>query len=86
MSWWDYGYQIAGIADRPTPIPGTTVRTRCRTTGKPSSKTPPVLLLFGRFSELFGGGASTDSVRNQQVPRVSPTLDWVPVCPSSYLA
>ena len=24
MSWWDYGYQIAGMADRPTPVDNNT--------------------------------------------------------------
>jgi dolichyl-diphosphooligosaccharide---protein glycosyltransferase len=23
MSWWDYGYQIAGMADRPTLVDNT---------------------------------------------------------------
>jgi len=30
-----------------------------------------------RFTELFGGKAGPDRVRQQQVPLVSPTLDYL---------
>ncbi|KAJ7156902.1 oligosaccharyl transferase STT3 subunit [Mycena crocata] len=150
MSWWDYGYQIAGMADRPTLVDNNTWNnTHIATVGKAMSSSEEVaypilrkhdvdyvLVIFGgllgysgddinkflwmvriaqgvwpeeiqepnyftpqgeyrvddqaspamknslmykmsyyRFSELFGGGQSTDRVRNQQIPRVGPTLD-----------
>jgi len=30
-----------------------------------------------RFNELFGGGQGTDRVRQQQVAKVGPTLDYL---------
>jgi len=30
-----------------------------------------------RFNELFGGNPGTDRVRQQQVPKVGPTLDYL---------
>ncbi|KAJ7708709.1 oligosaccharyl transferase STT3 subunit [Mycena rosella] len=152
MSWWDYGYQIAGMADRPTLVDNNTWNnTHIATVGKAMSSSEEVaypilrkhdvdyvLVIFGgllgysgddinkflwmvriaqgvwpeeiqepnyftpqgeyrvddmaspamknslmykmsyyRFSELFGGGAATDRVRNQQVPKVGPTLDYL---------
>jgi hypothetical protein len=35
----------------------------------------PSEVVHFRFAELFGGGQATDRVRNQQVPKVGPTLD-----------
>ncbi|KAJ7493357.1 oligosaccharyl transferase STT3 subunit [Mycena galericulata] len=150
MSWWDYGYQIAGMADRPTLVDNNTWNnTHIATVGKAMSSSEEVaypilrkhdvdyvLVIFGgllgysgddinkflwmvriaqgvwpeeiqepnyftpqgeyriddmasptmknslmykmsyyRFAELFGGGQSLDRVRNQQVPKVGPTLD-----------
>ncbi|KAJ7876262.1 oligosaccharyl transferase STT3 subunit [Mycena leptocephala] len=150
MSWWDYGYQIAGMADRPTLVDNNTWNnTHIATVGKAMSSSEEVaypilrkhdvdyvLVIFGgllgysgddinkflwmvriaqgvwpeeiqepnyftpqgeyriddmasttmknslmykmsyyRFAELFGGGQATDRVRNQQVPKVGPTLD-----------
>jgi len=150
MSWWDYGYQIAGMADRPTLVDNNTWNnTHIATVGKAMSSSEEVaypilrkhdvdyvLVIFGgllgysgddinkflwmvriaqgvwpeeiqepnyftpqgeyriddmasttmknslmykmsyyRFAELFGGGQSMDRVRNQQVPKVGPTLD-----------
>ncbi|KAJ7750206.1 oligosaccharyl transferase STT3 subunit [Mycena metata] len=152
MSWWDYGYQIAGMADRPTLVDNNTWNnTHIATVGKAMSSSEEVaypilrkhdvdyvLVIFGgllgysgddinkflwmvriaqgvwpeeiqepnyftpqgeyrvdehaspamknslmykmsyyRFSELFGGGPSTDRVRNQQIPKVGPTLDYL---------
>ncbi|KAJ7132198.1 oligosaccharyl transferase STT3 subunit [Mycena epipterygia] len=152
MSWWDYGYQIAGMADRPTLVDNNTWNnTHIATVGKAMSSSEEVaypilrkhdvdyvLVIFGgllgysgddinkflwmvriaqgvwpeeiqepnyftpqgeyriddmasptmknslmykmsyyRFAELFGGGQSTDRVRNQQVPKVGPTLDYL---------
>ncbi|KAJ7643295.1 oligosaccharyl transferase STT3 subunit [Mycena polygramma] len=152
MSWWDYGYQIAGMADRPTLVDNNTWNnTHIATVGKAMSSSEEVaypilrkhdvdyvLVIFGgllgysgddinkflwmvriaqgvwpeeiqepnyftpqgeyriddmaspamknslmykmsyyRFHELFGGGQATDRVRNQQVPKVGPTLDYL---------
>ncbi|KAJ6624883.1 oligosaccharyl transferase STT3 subunit [Mycena sp. CBHHK59/15] len=152
MSWWDYGYQIAGMADRPTLVDNNTWNnTHIATVGKAMSSSEEVaypilrkhdvdyvLVIFGgllgysgddinkflwmvriaqgvwpeeiqepnyftpqgeyriddmasptmknslmykmsyyRFSELFGGGQSMDRVRQQQVPKVGPTLDYL---------
>ncbi|KAG7446451.1 oligosaccharyl transferase STT3 subunit [Guyanagaster necrorhizus] len=153
MSWWDYGYQIAGMADRPTLVDNNTWNnTHIATVGKamasPEEIAYPilrkhdvdyVLIIFGgligysgddinkflwmvriaqgvwpdeiqepnyftpqgeyriderasnamknslmykmtyhRFAELFGGsGQAVDRVRNQQVPKVGPTLDYL---------
>ncbi|KAK0476598.1 oligosaccharyl transferase STT3 subunit [Armillaria novae-zelandiae] len=153
MSWWDYGYQIAGMADRPTLVDNNTWNnTHIATVGKAMSSPEEiaypilrkhdvdyVLIIFGgligysgddinkflwmvriaqgvwpdeiqepnyftpqgeyriderasnamknslmykmsyyRFAELFGGsGQATDRVRNQQVPKVGPTLDYL---------
>ncbi|KAJ7089753.1 oligosaccharyl transferase STT3 subunit [Mycena belliarum] len=152
MSWWDYGYQIAGMADRPTLVDNNTWNnTHIATVGKAMSSSEEVaypilrkhdvdyvLVIFGgllgysgddinkflwmvriaqgvwpeeiqepnyftpqgeyrvddkasramreslmykmsyyRFAELFGGGPATDRVRNQQVPKVGPTLDYL---------
>ncbi|KAF7289114.1 hypothetical protein HMN09_01359600 [Mycena chlorophos] len=152
MSWWDYGYQIAGMADRPTLVDNNTWNnTHIATVGKAMSSTEEVaypilrkhdvdyvLIIFGgllgysgddinkflwmvriaqgiwpeeiqepnyftangeyriddmasttmknslmykmsyyRFAELYGGGAALDRVRNQQVPKVGPTLDYL---------
>ncbi|KAJ7460690.1 oligosaccharyl transferase STT3 subunit [Mycena latifolia] len=152
MSWWDYGYQIAGMADRPTLVDNNTWNnTHIATVGKAMSSSEEVaypilrkhdvdyvLVIFGgllgysgddinkflwmvriaqgvwpeeiqepnyftpqgeyriddmaspamknslmykmsyyRFNELFGGGQATDRVRNQQVPKVGPTLDYL---------
>jgi hypothetical protein len=32
---------------------------------------------YGRFNELFGGQQATDRVRNQKMPAVGPTLDYL---------
>ncbi|KAF9030832.1 oligosaccharyl transferase STT3 subunit [Hymenopellis radicata] len=153
MSWWDYGYQIAGMADRPTLVDNNTWNnTHIATVGKAMASTEEVaypilrkhdvdyvLVIFGgligysgddinkflwmvrisqgvwpeeiqepnyftpqgeyriddrasntmknslmykmsyyRFAELFGGsGQATDRVRNQQIPKVGPTLDYL---------
>ncbi|KAF7309468.1 hypothetical protein MIND_00317600 [Mycena indigotica] len=152
MSWWDYGYQIAGMADRPTLVDNNTWNnTHIATVGKAMSSTEEVaypilrkhdvdyvLIIFGgllgysgddinkflwmvriaqgiwpeeiqepnyftpqgeyrvddmasttmknslmykmsyyRFAELFGGGNALDRVRNQHVPKVGPTLDYL---------
>lgn len=153
MSWWDYGYQIAGMADRPTLVDNNTWNnTHIATVGKAMSSPEEiaypilrkhdvdyVLIIFGgligysgddinkflwmvriaqgvwpdeiqepnyftpqgeyriddrasnamknslmykmsyyRFAELFGGsGQAVDRVRNQQVPKVGPTLDYL---------
>jgi dolichyl-diphosphooligosaccharide--protein glycosyltransferase len=152
MSWWDYGYQIAGMADRPTLVDNNTWNnTHIATVGKAMSSSEEVaypilrkhdvdyiLIIFGgligysgddinkflwmvriaqgvwpdeiqepnyftpqgdyriddqasqamkdslmykmsyyRFSELFGGQQATDRVRNQAVPKVGPTLDYI---------
>ncbi|KAJ7282000.1 oligosaccharyl transferase STT3 subunit [Mycena rebaudengoi] len=152
MSWWDYGYQIAGMADRPTLVDNNTWNnTHIATVGKAMSSTEEVaypilrkhdvdyvLVIFGgllgysgddinkflwmvriaqgvwpdeiqepnyftpqgeyriddrasttmknslmykmsyyRFAELFGGGAARDRVRNQELPKVGPTLDYL---------
>lgn len=152
MSWWDYGYQIAGMADRPTLVDNNTWNnTHIATVGKAMSSSEEVaypilrkhdveyvLIIFGgligysgddinkflwmvriaqgvwpdeiqepnyftpsgeyrvdaqasqtmkdslmykmsyyRFSNLFGGNAPTDRVRNQQLPTTSPTLDYL---------
>ncbi|KAF7356943.1 Oligosaccharyl transferase STT3 subunit [Mycena venus] len=152
MSWWDYGYQIAGMADRPTLVDNNTWNnTHIATVGKAMSSTEEVaypilrkhdvdyvLVIFGgllgysgddinkflwmvriaqgvwpeeiqepnyftpqgeyriddhasptmknslmykmsyyRFAELFGGGPAQDRVRQQQVPKVGPTLDYL---------
>jgi hypothetical protein len=31
----------------------------------------------GRFAELYGGNTATDRVRQQQLPRQGPTLDYL---------
>ncbi|KAF7969385.1 hypothetical protein HWV62_27429 [Athelia sp. TMB] len=152
MSWWDYGYQIAGMADRPTLVDNNTWNnTHIATVGKAMSSSEEVaypilrkhdvdyiLVIFGgligysgddinkflwmvriaqgvwpdeiqepnyftpqgeykiddhasdamknslmykmsyyRFAELFGGQQATDRVRNQVVPKVGPTLDYI---------
>ncbi|KAJ8494391.1 hypothetical protein ONZ45_g13255 [Pleurotus djamor] len=152
MSWWDYGYQIAGMADRPTLVDNNTWNnTHIATVGKAMSSSEEVaypilrkhdvdyvLVIFGgligysgddinkflwmvriaqgvwpdeiqepnyftphgeykvddqaspamrnslmykmsyyRFAELFGGGQATDRVRNQQMPKQGPTLDYL---------
>ncbi|KAG9080896.1 oligosaccharyl transferase stt3 subunit [Ceratobasidium sp. 370] len=151
-SWWDYGYQIAGMADRPTLVDNNTWNnTHIATVGKimasPEEKAYPilrkhdvdyVLVIFGgllgysgddinkflwmvriaqgiwpdeiresayftargeykvddqasvamresvmyktsyyRFAELYGGNQATDRVRQQQLPRQGPTLDYL---------
>jgi len=152
MSWWDYGYQIAGMADRPTLVDNNTWNnTHIATVGKAMSSTEEVaypilrkhdvdyvLVIFGgligysgddinkflwmvriaqgvwpdeirepdyftpqgdyriddqasqtmknslmyklsfyRYNELFGGAQAMDRVRNQVVPKVGPTLDYL---------
>ncbi|KAF8513006.1 oligosaccharyl transferase STT3 subunit [Hysterangium stoloniferum] len=152
MSWWDYGYQIAGMADRPTLVDNNTWNnTHIATVGKAMSSTEEVaypilrkhdvdyvLVIFGgllgysgddinkflwmvriaqgvwpdeiqepnyftprgeyrvddqasvtmrnslmykmsyyRFNELFGGQQAMDRVRNQRMPAVGPTLDYL---------
>ncbi|KAJ3850695.1 oligosaccharyl transferase STT3 subunit [Lentinula lateritia] len=152
MSWWDYGYQIAGMADRVTLVDNNTWNnTHIATVGKAMSSPEEVaypilrkhdvdyvLVIFGgllgysgddinkflwmvriaqgvwpdeiqepnyftpqgeyrvddraseamktslmykmsyyRFSELYGGGNAVDRVRNQQIPKVGPTLDYL---------
>ncbi|KAH9479258.1 oligosaccharyl transferase stt3 subunit [Psilocybe cubensis] len=152
MSWWDYGYQIAGMADRPTLVDNNTWNnTHIATVGKAMSSSEEVaypilrkhdvdyvLVIFGgligysgddinkflwmvriaqgvwpdeiqepnyftpqgeyriddrastamkeslmykmsyyRFNELFGGNQGTDRVRQQQIPKVGPTLDYL---------
>ncbi|KAG5640722.1 hypothetical protein DXG03_007426 [Asterophora parasitica] len=152
MSWWDYGYQIAGMADRPTLVDNNTWNnTHIATVGKAMSSSEEVaypilrkhdvsyiLVIFGgligysgddinkflwmvriaqgvwpdeiqepnyftpqgeykvddsaspamknslmykmsyyRFAELFGGNPGQDRVRQQQVPKVGPTLDYL---------
>ncbi|KAF9465592.1 oligosaccharyl transferase STT3 subunit [Collybia nuda] len=152
LSWWDYGYQIAGMADRPTLVDNNTWNnTHIATVGKVMASSEEVaypilrkhdvqyiLVIFGgllgysgddinkflwmvriaqgiwpdevqepsfftprgeykvddqasptmrnsmmykmsyyRFAELFGGNAATDRVRQQQLPKVGPTLDYV---------
>jgi dolichyl-diphosphooligosaccharide--protein glycosyltransferase len=152
MSWWDYGYQIAGMADRPTLVDNNTWNnTHIATVGKAMSSSEEVaypilrkhdvdyvLVIFGgllgysgddinkflwmvriaqgvwpdeiqepnyftpqgeyriddhaspamknslmykmsyyRFAELYGGGQATDRVRQQQVPKIGPTLDYL---------
>ncbi|EUC54830.1 dolichyl-diphosphooligosaccharide-protein glycosyltransferase subunit STT3 [Rhizoctonia solani AG-3 Rhs1AP] len=151
-SWWDYGYQIAGMADRPTLVDNNTWNnTHIATVGKimasPEDKAYPimrqhdvdyVLVIFGgllgysgddinkflwmvriaqgiwpdeikeanyftprgeykvdetassamkesvmyktsyyRFAELYGGGQAMDRVRQQQLPKQGPTLDYL---------
>ncbi|KAF8909266.1 oligosaccharyl transferase STT3 subunit [Gymnopilus junonius] len=152
MSWWDYGYQIAGMADRPTLVDNNTWNnTHIATVGKAMSSSEEVaypilrkhdvdyvLVIFGgligysgddinkflwmvriaqgvwpdeiqepnyftpqgeyriddrasktmkeslmykmsyyRFNELFGGNPGVDRVRQQQVPKEGPTLDYL---------
>jgi len=152
MSWWDYGYQIAGMADRPTLVDNNTWNnTHIATVGKAMSSSEEVaypilrkhdvkyvLVIFGaligytgddinkflwmvriaqgvwpdeiqepnyftpqgeyriddkaspamrnslmykmsyyRFAELFGGKQGMDRVRQQHVPTVGPTLDYL---------
>jgi dolichyl-diphosphooligosaccharide--protein glycosyltransferase len=152
MSWWDYGYQIAGMADRPTLVDNNTWNnTHIATVGKAMSSPEEVaypilkkhdvdyvLVIFGgligysgddinkflwmvriaqgvwpdeiqehnyftttgeyrvddrasqamkdslmykmsyyRFNELFGGGQGTDRVRQQQLPKEGPVLDYL---------
>ncbi|KAF8997836.1 oligosaccharyl transferase STT3 subunit [Cyathus striatus] len=152
MSWWDYGYQIAGMADRPTLVDNNTWNnTHIATVGKAMSSSEEVaypilrkhdvdyvLVIFGgligysgddinkflwmvriaqgvwpdeiqesnyftpageyrvderasqtmknslmykmsyyRYAELFGGNQAMDRVRQQQVPKVGPTLDYL---------
>jgi len=152
MSWWDYGYQIAGMADRYTLVDNNTWNnTHIATVGKAMSSSEEVaypilrkhdvdyvLVIFGgllgysgddinkflwmvriaqgvwpeeiqepnyftpqgeyrvddmaspamknslmykmsyyRFSELFGNGQALDRVRQQNVPKVGPTLDYL---------
>ncbi|KAH8110756.1 glycosyltransferase family 66 protein [Phellopilus nigrolimitatus] len=152
MSWWDYGYQIAGFADRPTLVDNNTwnnthIATVGRAMASPEEKSYPilrkhdvdyVLVIFGgllgysgddinkflwmvriaqgvwpeeiqepqyftprgeyrvdaqasdtmknslmykmsyyRFNELFMGNPPVDRVRNQQLPTVGPTLDYL---------
>ncbi|KAF8075241.1 oligosaccharyl transferase STT3 subunit [Lyophyllum atratum] len=152
MSWWDYGYQIAGMADRPTLVDNNTWNnTHIATVGKAMSSPEEVaypilrkhdvsyvLVIFGgligysgddinkflwmvriaqgvwpdeiqepsyftpqgeyrvdegaskamreslmykmsyyRFAELYGGGQAMDRVRQQSMPKVGPTLDYL---------
>jgi len=152
MSWWDYGYQIAGMADRPTLVDNNTWNnTHIATVGKAMSSSEEVaypilrkhdvdyvLIIFGgligysgddinkflwmvriaqgvwpneiqepnyftpqgeyriddrasqtmknslmykmsyyRFNELFGPGQAVDRVRQQNVPKEGPTLDYL---------
>ncbi|PPQ76727.1 hypothetical protein CVT24_010989 [Panaeolus cyanescens] len=152
MSWWDYGYQIAGMADRPTLVDNNTWNnTHIATVGRAMASSEEnaypilrkhdvdyVLVIFGgligysgddinkflwmvriaqgvwpdeiqesnyftpqgeyriddraspimknslmykmsyyRFNELFGGGQGQDRVRQQPVPKVGPTLDYI---------
>ncbi|GJJ11524.1 oligosaccharyl transferase stt3 subunit [Clathrus columnatus] len=152
MSWWDYGYQIAGMADRPTLVDNNTWNnTHIATVGKAMSSKEEVaypilrkhdvdyvLVIFGgllgysgddinkflwmvriaqgvwpdeiqepnyftprgeyrvddqasstmreslmykmsyyRFNDLFGGSQAVDRVRNQRMPAVGPTLDYL---------
>ncbi|KAJ7272571.1 oligosaccharyl transferase STT3 subunit [Mycena haematopus] len=152
MSWWDYGYQIAGMADRPTLVDNNTWNnTHIATVGKAMSSSEEVaypilrkhdvdyvLVIFGgllgysgddinkflwmvriaqgvwpeeiqepnyftpqgeyriddhaspamknslmykmsyyRFAELYGGGQAMDRVRQQNVPKIGPTLDYL---------
>jgi len=152
MSWWDYGYQIAGMADRPTLVDNNTWNnTHIATVGKAMSSTEEVsypilrkhdvsyiLVIFGgligysgddinkflwmvriaqgvwpdeikepnyftprgeykvddqasdamrnslmykmsyyRFNDLFSGAAAFDRVRNQQLPKEGPKLDYI---------
>jgi dolichyl-diphosphooligosaccharide--protein glycosyltransferase len=52
----------------------------------PSRRAPSFLIYYFalRFSELFGGGQAVDRVRNQQVPKVGPTLDYLGVLNSAF--
>ncbi|KAE9407151.1 oligosaccharyl transferase STT3 subunit [Gymnopus androsaceus JB14] len=152
MSWWDYGYQIAGMADRPTLVDNNTWNnTHIATVGKAMSSPEEiaypilrkhdvdyVLIIFGgllgysgddinkflwmvriaqgvwpdeiqepnyftptgeyrvddrasdamknslmykmsyyRFAELYGNQNAVDRVRNQAIPKVGPTLDYL---------
>ncbi|KIY53385.1 glycosyltransferase family 66 protein [Fistulina hepatica ATCC 64428] len=152
MSWWDYGYQIAGMADRTTLVDNNTWNnTHIATVGKAMSSTEEVaypilrkhdvdyvLIIFGgligysgddinkflwmvriaqgvwpdeiqepnyftpqgeyrvderasetmknslmykmsyyRFHEMFGPNPVFDRVRQQQLPKVGPTLDYL---------
>ncbi|KAF9266141.1 oligosaccharyl transferase STT3 subunit [Marasmius fiardii PR-910] len=152
MSWWDYGYQIAGMADRPTLVDNNTWNnTHIATVGKAMSSPEEiaypilrkhdvdyVLVIFGgllgysgddinkflwmvriaqgvwpeeiqepnyftpqgeykvdahaspamknslmykmsyyRFADLFGGAQAVDRVRQQQMPKPGPTLDYL---------
>ncbi|KXN88003.1 Dolichyl-diphosphooligosaccharide--protein glycosyltransferase subunit stt3 [Leucoagaricus sp. SymC.cos] len=152
MSWWDYGYQIAGMADRPTLVDNNTWNnTHIATVGKAMASSEEVaypilrkhdvdyvLVIFGaligysgddinkflwmiriaqgvwpdevqessfftpqgeyrvddratpamknslmykmsyyRFEDLYGGNQPMDRVRQQQLPREGPTLDYL---------
>ncbi|TFL02256.1 oligosaccharyl transferase STT3 subunit [Pterulicium gracile] len=152
MSWWDYGYQIAGMADRPTLVDNNTWNnTHIATVGKAMSSSEEVaypilrahdvdyvLVIFGgllgysgddinkflwmiriaqgvwpeevqeanyftpggeyrvderaskimkeslmykmsyyRFTELYGANPAQDRVRQQTIPKPSPTLDYL---------
>ncbi|THH22131.1 hypothetical protein EUX98_g8248 [Antrodiella citrinella] len=71
MSWWDYGYQIAGMADRPTLVDNNTWNnTHIATVGKAMSSTEEVAYPILRKHDvdyvliIFGGliGYSGDDI------------------------
>ena len=38
------------------------------------------------FAELFGGNQAVDRVRNQHVPKIGPTLDYLGMSSRSYMS
>jgi len=89
LSWWDYGYQINGIANRTTLADGNTwnlehIALIGRMLTLPEKKAHKVVRLFADYVLVWAGGGGDDLAKSPHMARISSSV-YKDLCPNDPL-
>ena len=85
MAWWDYGYQIAGIANRTTIADGNTwnhehIATLGRILSAPEEKAHRVARHLADYVLVWAGGGGDDLAKSPHMARIGNSV-YHDICP-----
>merc|ERR1719412_1388452 len=85
MSWWDYGYQINGVANRTTIADGNTwnhehIATLGRCLTNPEKKAHNIIRHLADYVLIWAGGHGDDLAKSPHMARIANSV-YSDVCP-----
>merc|ERR1719263_643332 len=86
MAWWDYGYQIAGIANRTTIADGNTwnhehIATLGRCLTNPEKKAWNIVRHLADYILVWTGGGGDDLAKSPHMARIANSV-YPDLCPN----